>query len=227
MTGSFFTSGFNNVFVSTARSMARYGLLILNDGVWNGTRLMNDTSYFRQMITTSQNINESYGYLWWLNGKNSFRVPGLQTTFPGTMIPDAPADMVSGMGKNGQYLNVVKSMNLVMLRMGNAPGPGEVPFIYNDSIWVRFNDLMCSQSVQSFSSSGQQTFRIYPNPARDFLTISSSDVLKERYNIIDITGRIVLSATITATGHLQLLNLNPGIYIIRNSKGNCQRFVKE
>lgn len=227
MTGSFYPSGFNNVFVSTARSMARFGLLILNEGVWNGTRLMNDTAYFRQMITTSQNINESYGYLWWLNGKNSFRVPGLQTTFPGPMIPDAPADMISAMGKNGQYLNVVKSMNLVMLRMGNAPGPGEVPFLYNDSIWVRFNDLMCSQSVPVNESAGKQTFRIYPNPASEVLTVSAFSPTKERYDILDITGRVMETVYISSTGNIPLTLLKPGLYIVRNSRGICRRFIKE
>jgi len=113
MTGSFFSVGYNNVFFSTARSMARFGLLILNQGNWNGNQLLTDTAYFNEMVNTSQNLNNSYGYLWWLNGKANFMVPTLQTVFPGYMCPNAPADMISAIGSGGQFLNVVPSQNLV------------------------------------------------------------------------------------------------------------------
>ncbi|MFN5735739.1 MAG: serine hydrolase domain-containing protein, partial [Flavobacteriales bacterium] len=112
MTGSFFSVGYNNVFFSTARSMARFGLLILNQGNWNGNQLLTDAAYFNEMVNTSQNLNNSYGYLWWLNGKANFMVPTLQTVFPGYMCPNAPADMISAIGSGGQFLNVVPSQNL-------------------------------------------------------------------------------------------------------------------
>jgi CubicO group peptidase (beta-lactamase class C family) len=104
MTGLFYTSGYNNVFVSKPRSMARFGLLILNNGNWNGNQIMTDATYFNEMINTSQQLNESYGYLWWLNGKPSYMLPGLQFQFQGSLNPNAPDDMVAAMGKNGQFL---------------------------------------------------------------------------------------------------------------------------
>jgi CubicO group peptidase (beta-lactamase class C family) len=61
--------GFNNIYFSTARSMARFGLLNLNKGIWDTVPILNDTNYFTEMTTTSQDMNRSYGYLWWLNGK--------------------------------------------------------------------------------------------------------------------------------------------------------------
>ena len=67
MTGSFVQVENNNVFFSTARSMARFGLLVLNDGNWNGTQIMTDAAYFNAMVNTSQQLNKGYGYLWWLN----------------------------------------------------------------------------------------------------------------------------------------------------------------
>ncbi|MFO0361082.1 MAG: serine hydrolase domain-containing protein, partial [Flavobacteriales bacterium] len=72
MTGGFFPVEFNNVFFSNARSMARFGLLILNQGTWDNTPIMTDEEYFNAMITPSQDINDSYGYLWWLNGQSSY-----------------------------------------------------------------------------------------------------------------------------------------------------------
>ena len=78
MNGFWFTANtYNNVYYSKPRSMARFGLLMLNKGVWNTDTVMHDTAYFNQMINTSQNLNLSYGYLWWLNGKASFMLPGL------------------------------------------------------------------------------------------------------------------------------------------------------
>lgn len=59
-----------NVYWSTSRNMARFGLMALNKGKWNGNEIVNET-YFNAATSTSQNINLSYGYLWWLNGKSS------------------------------------------------------------------------------------------------------------------------------------------------------------
>ena len=81
MTGLFLYNGFNNIFYSTSRSMARIGLLILNNGNWDGNQIMTDTNYFNQMLNSSQSLNESYGYLWWLNGKTSYMLPGSQFVF--------------------------------------------------------------------------------------------------------------------------------------------------
>jgi CubicO group peptidase (beta-lactamase class C family) len=72
---------FNNTYWSTARDMARFGLLIARGGKWEDTPVISDQDYLQQMITTSQNLNPSYGYLWWLNGKNSIILPGLPNAF--------------------------------------------------------------------------------------------------------------------------------------------------
>ena len=71
MDGMFVHEGYTSIFISTARSMARFGLLILNEGQWNQNDILEDDIYYNAMISTSQEHNESYGYLWWLNG-NTF-----------------------------------------------------------------------------------------------------------------------------------------------------------
>ena len=135
MTGLYVQQGFNNVFFSTARSMARFGLLILSNGNWDGNQIMTDTNYFNNMVTTSQNLNESYGYLWWLNGKNTYMLPQTQFVFNGSISPNAPNDMIAALGLNAQYINVVPSQNMVWIRMGNAPDNSLVPTTLNDDIW--------------------------------------------------------------------------------------------
>lgn len=133
---------FNHVYFSTPRSMARFGLLILNKGKWQEEAVMTDLDFFEEMTNTSQNLNQSYGYLWWLNGKASFKVPSLQTTFQGSIAPNAPSDMIAAMGRDGQLLNVIPSKGLVMVRMGDTPDNSLVPFTFQDEIWGRINEII-------------------------------------------------------------------------------------
>lgn len=212
MTGLFIPTGFNNVYYSNARSMARFGLLMLNNAYWNTTPVLSDTAYFNQMTNTSQSFNNSYGYLWWLNGKASYMAPQSQIVFPGYLSPAAPADMIAALGKNGQLLNIVKSMNLVWLRLGDAPGVGDVPFLLNDTVWQKLNMAMCSSASIS-NSPTQQELRLYPNPATDNITLAAS--LPFTYKIADFTGKVVAAANDSkAVFNISLPNLSNGMYVV-------------
>lgn len=122
MNGLWIKTGFNNVYYSTPRSMARFGLLLLNKGKWNTTGILSDESYFSSQVSSSQSINPSYGYLTWLNGKSSYMMPTLQASFNGGLVPNAPADMYAALGKNDQKIYVVPSLNVVVVRMGESAG---------------------------------------------------------------------------------------------------------
>jgi CubicO group peptidase (beta-lactamase class C family) len=152
MDGFFIQSGYNNVYLSTARSMARFGILMQNGGNWNENQLMTDANYFQEMITPSQNLNNAYGYLWWLNGQSSYMVPGSQLVLPGMLFPHAPADVYAALGKNGQFLNVCPSEGLVFVRLGNAPDNSLVPFLLNDQIWEKLNAVLCTSVIESTDS---------------------------------------------------------------------------
>ncbi len=141
MDGQYIQTGDNNVFYSPPRSMARFGLLLLNKGKWAETRVFPE-SYFNLMTTSSQNLNLSYGYLTWLNGKDSYKIPLSQITFPASLSPDAPADMFAAMGKNGQIIDVVPSMNIVVVRMGDDPDIGLVPFTFQNDLWKKLNAII-------------------------------------------------------------------------------------
>jgi CubicO group peptidase (beta-lactamase class C family) len=132
----------DHVYYSTARSMARFGLLMLNSGKWDSETIMANSTYFNEMITVSQTLNKSYGYLFWLNGKESFMVPESQVVFPGSLSPAGPADMFSGIGKNGQYVSIIPSMKMVMIRMGEEPTSVDVPFLFLDDIWEKLNPII-------------------------------------------------------------------------------------
>lgn len=217
MTGNYYPSGYNSLFISVPRSMARFGLLMLNHGNWDGNQIMTDTTYYNEMINTSQNLNPSYGYLWWLNGKPSYLVPGLQIPFPGPLMPHAPLDMYSALGKNGQFINIVPSQNLVLVRMGDAPGVGEVPFLFNDSIWERMQDVMCGTTDINSNADRISMSEIYPNPTSGNLFIQSD--LNSNYRILNLLGVEVLNGEFSkGENKLDLTRLNNGIYFIQSGR---------
>jgi len=141
MDGSYLQVDLNNIFFSTPRSMARFGLLLLNKGNWNGEVIIPE-SYFNQMIMPSQSLNLSYGYLTWLNGKASFMTPGSQAIFPSELTPNAPNDMFAAMGKDGQIINVVPGKGLVVIRMGESTGGLLVPFTFQNDLWEQLNKII-------------------------------------------------------------------------------------
>jgi CubicO group peptidase (beta-lactamase class C family) len=127
---------FDGVMYCTTREAARFGSLILKKGKWDGSTILQDSNYFASMINSSQTLNNSYGYLWWLNGKSSYMVPTLQAVFPGSMAPNAPADMIMALGKDDKKIYVVPSLNLVVVRLGDAAGtPTLGPSSFDNEFW--------------------------------------------------------------------------------------------
>jgi CubicO group peptidase (beta-lactamase class C family) len=56
-------------FATTARDLARFGLLILADGQWQDKPVIADREFLHAALRPSEKLNPSYGYLWWLNGQ--------------------------------------------------------------------------------------------------------------------------------------------------------------
>jgi len=102
---------------STARNLARFGELVAGGGVWNGRRLI-DADLLHTLVSPSQDLNPSYGLLWWSNvlpGKDAFgRGDSLR-------FPTAPRDTVAALGAGGQLLLIVPSRSLIVVRQGDVP----------------------------------------------------------------------------------------------------------
>ena len=101
---------------ATPRDWAALGLLALQDGVWEGTRLLPE-GWMAQSTTNvvaAEGEGEPYGLSWWLNsrGDGSLR------------FPELPADAYWMSGHDGQRVYVVPSADLVVVRMGFSPGVG-------------------------------------------------------------------------------------------------------
>jgi CubicO group peptidase (beta-lactamase class C family) len=141
MDGSWLTIDNNSVYFSTTRSMARFGLLMLNNGKWDNNSIINE-NYCKAATTTSQNINKSYGYLWWLNGKASYHLPQSQQEFSGSLIPAGPTDMYMALGKNDQKIYVIPSKKMVVIRMGDAADNVNLALSdFDNTLWKKINAL--------------------------------------------------------------------------------------
>ena len=223
MDGFWYTSGYNNIFASTARSMARFGLLAQSDFIWNNDTLLKDTVYRQQMVNTSQNLNESYGYLWWLNGKSSFMVPTIPFTFPGSICPHAPNDMFSGIGKNGQIVSISRNKGIVLVRMGNNPNTGDVSIVLVDSIWSKLTAAMClSTGIEDVNSS--TTISIYPNPANDILYIRSNENIRYSGSVSSYDGKDILNFEESTS--IDISSFSKGVYFLRIQMKNGSRVIR-
>ena len=142
MSGAWIQNNDFNVYWSNTRSMARFGLLISNEGNWNGEQII-PQNYLNEATNTSQNINEAYGYLWWLNGKSSFKLPQTQIEFNGSLIPNAPNTMYCALGRNDQKIYIVPNQDLVIIRMGNAADNDNFALSnFDNELWGYINDVL-------------------------------------------------------------------------------------
>jgi CubicO group peptidase (beta-lactamase class C family) len=96
---------------TTARDLARLGLLYLNDGVFEGQRILPPgwRDYVGRRGPAQPAAGEGYGATWWTFASDS----GL------------PQDAIVAQGNRGQYLAVIPSRRLVIVRRGfDAGGMG-------------------------------------------------------------------------------------------------------
>jgi CubicO group peptidase (beta-lactamase class C family) len=89
---------------TTARDLARLGILHLNDGTWRGERVLpvGWRAYVRTLGPAQPATGYGYGATWW--------------TFP--EASGLPQDAIVAQGNRGQYLVVIPSRELVIVRRG-------------------------------------------------------------------------------------------------------------
>jgi len=212
MVGAWFTDAqTNEIFGSRTRDMARFGLLIQNEGVWAGDTLLADTAFFNQMINTSQQQNLSYGYLWWLNGKQSYMVPQSQLVLPGYLIPNAPADAWCALGKNDQKLYVSQSTGLVVVRLGNDAGnPGLAPTIFDNLLWAEINKLICNP-VGIGETAAKIKVKIWALAGEQTLVLETEEPI--HIEIYSLSGQLVFTSDFDAGKHF--IALPAGVFIAK------------
>jgi len=90
---------------ASTKDWAKFGLLYLRKGNWNGTQLF-DSEWVDYITTPTANSNGVYGAHFWLNA--------------GGKYPDAPKNIYSANGFQGQRVFIVPSKDLVIVRTGLA-----------------------------------------------------------------------------------------------------------
>ena len=142
MNGFWYIFGDLHIYRSTTRDMARFGLLILRNGKWKDEDIIPQT-YFNEMVNSSQNINPSYGYLWWLNGKNKYILPQSQEVHFTNLIPNAPNDLIAALGANDQKIYVVPSKKLVVVRCGEDANTGQLTLSgFDNVLWEKLGSII-------------------------------------------------------------------------------------
>ncbi len=97
-------------FASSARDLARVGLLMLAEGEWAGRKVLHNDRFRIASLNASQTLRPNYGYLWWLNDP--------------VRLPTAPSDMYAANGALGRRIFVSPSEGLVVVRLGDEPKKG-------------------------------------------------------------------------------------------------------
>jgi hypothetical protein len=105
MTGNYVGSSYG---WATARDWAKFGLLYLHQGNWNGEQLFKP-SWAKYVAKPTNTSNGRYGGQFWLNSSGYF--------------PDAPKDMYYASGFQGQMVAIFPSHDLVIVRMGLKENP--------------------------------------------------------------------------------------------------------
>ena len=90
-----------------SEDLARFGLLILRRGTWDGRQLVSE-KWLREATTPSAH-GPDYGFLWWLNTK-------------GKQWPSAPANSFAAVGNGGNIVWIDPEHDVVLVWHWHAPG---------------------------------------------------------------------------------------------------------
>ena len=95
----------------TAREFASLGQLYLDDGVFQGQRILPE-GWVDYTVTPASDSKDGYGSFFWLNKDKYW--------------PDIPEDMFNCQGHDGQEIFIIPSKDLVVVVLGYSPKPDRV-----------------------------------------------------------------------------------------------------
>lgn len=101
---------------SNARDFARFGKLFLNDGAWNGQRIL-DRTFVKKCTTPRFEASPQYGYGWWMQtilGKKLYYMRG----------------------HLGQFVIVIPEDDLLIVRLGHLKGVQTADDPHSDDLYV-------------------------------------------------------------------------------------------
>ena len=84
----------------------RFGLLFLNNGIWDGKRVISE-EWIQKSITPSE-TNPEYGYMWWINSE-------LGEDYQTTDWKNVPTNIFYGSGFGGNKVIIIPDENMVVV----------------------------------------------------------------------------------------------------------------
>ena len=109
---------------ASCRDLARFGLLFLRGGEWGGEQIVS-AEWVAEATSPSQDLNEGYGFLWWLN--RTARSSGTEEV-PAYGSADEASKAIAGrtyaaLGLFNQLVGVYPDVGIVATRLGADKGP--------------------------------------------------------------------------------------------------------
>jgi CubicO group peptidase (beta-lactamase class C family) len=136
---------------STCRDLARFGVLMLDEGSWHGKQIVSPGWVAQATARSSTKLNAAYGYLWWLNHRGVIASVTAATTLQliaqgktdvGRMVEGAPSSMYWAIGLGNQLIQVDPGSQTVVVRLGSGTplpipptfGPGEASKVVTQAV---------------------------------------------------------------------------------------------
>ena len=127
-------------------------------------------------------------------------------------------DMQASMYKPSNWPVTTTNNLLNVANASKANGHVILPSQPSDSYpYIHFN----FNGTIGINENGFKVLEFYPNPTSEFLNMPEV----ETYEVLDLTGRLVIKSENVAV--VNVAQLKAGVYIIRNSKGASNKFVKQ
>ncbi len=127
--------------LASCRDHARLGYLYLHGGSWAGTQVIPST-WVTATLTPSQPMNKAYGFLWWLNGATP-ALDAMSVAWQGRMVPFAPTDLFAMRGFGNQFVDVIPSLDMLVVRFGKDPMVGfDVVKLAQDSRFTLHDQIL-------------------------------------------------------------------------------------
>jgi CubicO group peptidase (beta-lactamase class C family) len=180
--GNFLLSGYD---YGTPRNWARLGMLYLNDGVWNGERLLPE-GWTRFVSTPAPGWADSaYGGMVWVNARGGWPLP---------------RDAFAFRGAGGQDTYVVPSLGLVVVRMGHFPGSRVGIHELHRALPLIVEALPRAPEESKLEGTFQWLTMDGKTPPVEFIPGSGLRLTNGSLELSGATGRFVLSFTTRGPG---------------------------
>src|SRR5690606_24377657 len=103
---------------TSCHDIARFGHLFARGGAWKSKQIV-PSQWLAEATQPSTELNDAYGYLWWLNRTGHVVEPSFpaRVEYDGQLAPAAPESMFAALGAFGQLVIVEPEDGYVVVRL--------------------------------------------------------------------------------------------------------------